>query len=154
MNTKCLIPLLAAAILAGGFLTYGAFAAGDTTPVLQRGQLLLRLADKLDLSADQRTQIRAIIAGDKDTLKSLLSRWHEARVDLRTAIRADQPTEANVRAAAAQVAGVAADLAVERMKLNGKIRPVLTDAQRAKISALEQNFDGLADSLIARIGND
>lgn len=154
MNTKCLIPLLAAAILAGGFLTYGAFAAGDTTPVPQRGQLLLRLADKLDLSADQRTQIRAIIAGDKDTLKSLLSRWHEARVDLRTAIRADQPTEANVRAAAAQVAGVAADLAVERMKLYGKIRPVLTDAQRAKIGALEQNFDGLADSLIARIGDD
>jgi len=154
MNTKCLIPLLAAAILAGGFLTYGAFAAGDTTPVPQRGQLLLRLADKLDLSADQRTQIRAIIAGDKDTLKSLLSRWHEARVDLRTAIRADQPTEANVRAAAAQVAGVAADLAVERMKLYGKIRPGLTDAQRAKIGALEQNFDGLADSLIARIGDD
>ena len=154
MKTKWLIPVLAAAILTGGLITYKAFAAGGTSPVPQHGQMLRRLADKLDLSAEQRTQIRAIIAGDKDTLKSLLNQLHEARVDLRTAIRADQPTEANVRAAATQVAGVEADLAVERMKLYGKIRPVLTDAQRAKISALEQNFDGLADSLIARIGND
>jgi Spy/CpxP family protein refolding chaperone len=49
---------------------------------------------------------------------------------------------------------VGADLAVERMKLYSKIKPVLTDAQRAKISELEQNFDGTADSLMARIGDD
>ena len=98
--------------------------------------------------------IPGIIVADKDTLQSLLGQLHEARVELRTAIRADNPAEADVRAASAKVAGVEADLAVERMKLYGKIRPVLTDAQRAKISELEQSFDGLADSLIARIGSD
>jgi Spy/CpxP family protein refolding chaperone len=154
MKAKWLITALAAAILAGGFITYQAYAAGDSPAAPPRAQMLRRLAAKLDLSTDQRTQIRAIIAADKDTLQSLLSQLHQARIDLRTAIRADNPTEANVRAASGQVAGVEADLAVERMKLFAKIKPVLTDVQRAKISEIEQGFDGLADSLIARIGND
>jgi Spy/CpxP family protein refolding chaperone len=155
MKTKWFILTLAAILVAGGLITVKSHASEESpSPAFQRGAMLKRLADKLDLSADQRQAVRQILVSDKDTLKSLLERVHTARVDLRTAIRADQPSETAVRAASAKVADAEADMAVERMKLYAKIRPVLTDAQRAKISELEQQADGLAESLIARAGDD
>lgn len=152
---KWLVLTLAAVVLTGGFITLKSHAAENgVAPTYQRGELLKRLADKLDLTPDQRAQIRDIIVADRDNLQSLLGQLHESRVALRTAIRADSPTETGVRAASANVAAVEANLAVERMKLYSNIKPVLTDAQRAKLAQLEANFDGLADSLIARIGTD
>src|ERR1700761_8293881 len=101
MKMKWLATFLAAVVVLGGLITLKSRAAEDesssSTPA--RGQLLKRLADKLDLSTDQRTQILETIMADKDTLQSLLGQWHQARVGLRTAIRADTPNEADVRAA-------------------------------------------------------
>lgn len=161
MKTKWLIIPLAAATLAGGFFATKTFAASDSdtnSPTAAHsnprlGRMLQRIADRLDLTADQRTQVQDIIAGEKDDLKSLLNRLHDARVNLRTAIQTDGATEADVRAASAKVAAVESDLAVERLKLFAKISPVLTGEQRAKLTELEQNFDSLVDNLIARLGD-
>jgi Spy/CpxP family protein refolding chaperone len=114
---------------------------------------LQRLGDKLNLTADQRTQIKAVLVADKDTLAPLLSSLHEARVGLRTSIRAGDATEASVRAASAKVAAAEADLAVERMKLYAKIAPILTDAQRQQLAELEQRADEFVDNVITRIGS-
>jgi hypothetical protein len=46
---------------------------------------------------------------------------------------------------------VEADLAVERMKLYGKIAPILTDQQRRKIADFEQRFDNVVGGAIARM---
>src|SRR5271166_3200762 len=108
MKTKSLLCLLAAGLVAGGLIVTQTFAAdkpgdspGNPPP---HGRLLQRLANKLNLTADQRTQIKAVIAGEKDTLAPLLSTVHGARVNLRTAIRASDASETSVRAAAAKVA--------------------------------------------------
>jgi Spy/CpxP family protein refolding chaperone len=50
------------------------------------------------------------------------------------------------------VAGAEADLAVERMKLYGRIAPILTDEQRQKITLLEETADAFVDNAIAQIG--
>jgi Spy/CpxP family protein refolding chaperone len=161
MKIKWLIIPLAAATLAGGFLATKTFAASDSdtnaTSTLHSGprfgRILQRVADRLNLTTDQRSQIQGIIAGDKDNLKTLLQQLHDARINLRTTIQTDGATEADVRAASSKVAGVEADLAVEWLKLFGKISPILTGEQRAKLTELEQNFDSLVDNLIARPGN-
>jgi hypothetical protein len=53
------------------------------------------------------------------------------------------------RAASAKVVRAEADLAVERMKLYGKIVPGLTGGRRQPIAG----FEHLVDNVIARIGS-
>jgi Spy/CpxP family protein refolding chaperone len=153
MKNKILICTLAAALAAGGFIATRTYAADSTAAAPAHGRFLQRLADKLNLTADQRTQIKAVLVADKDTLAPLLSSLHEARVGLRTSIRASDATEASVRAASAKVAAAEADLAVERMKLYAKIAPILTDAQRQQLAGLEQRADEFVDNVITRIGS-
>ncbi len=157
MNTK-LLSLITTALVAGG-ITLGTLAADSssnpptTTAGQPGGKILQRIAERLDLTADQKAQIQSVLADDKDTLQSLLGQLHTARINLRAAIRASDASESAVRTASAKVAGVEADLAVERMKLYGKIAPILTDEQRQKLSTMEQHMDEFVDNVIARIGS-
>lgn len=152
---KLLTCAVAGAILVGGLTATKLFAADNSSPAATplRGQILQRIAEKLNLTDDQKSQIKTILSGEKDTLKNLLGQLHDARKNLRAAIQAGDANETSVRNASAKVAGVEADLAVERMKLYGKIAPVLTDEQRRQISDLTQRADDFADSAIARIGD-
>ena len=134
-------------------LTSTTLAADSPAPVPLRGQLLQRIAVKLNLTAGQKAQIKAILSGDKDTLAPLLARLHDARTTLRAAIRAGDANETTVRAASAKVAGAEADLAVERMKLYGKISPILTEAQRRRLAEMQQRADEFADNVIMRLGS-
>jgi len=153
-TSKLLSFALASAFIGCGLLINTSPAADDstapTTPL--RGQLLQRIAEKLNLTDDQKSQIKTILGGEKDTLKNLLGQLHDARKNLRAAIQAGDANEASVRAASAKVASVESDLAVERMKLFGKISPVLTDEQRQQISDLTQRPDDFMDNAIANIG--
>lgn len=155
MKTSKLLALTFAAALTVGGLFIGTSLAADnfTTPATPlRGQILKRIAEKLNLTGDQKSQIKTILGGEKDALKTLLGQCHAARKNLRAAIQAGDANETSVRAAAAKVASAEADLAVERMKLFGKISPILTDEQRQKISDFMQRADELADSVIAHVG--
>ncbi len=153
MKTKLLLLTLAAAVLAGGLVTSKTLAAGNADAPPLRGKFLQRIAEKLNLTDAQKSQIKTTLAGEKDTLKPLLTALHDARKDLRAAIRASDATETSVRAASSKVASAEADLAVERQKLYGKIAPVVTDEQREKISEFEQRADDFVDGVIDRIGD-
>ena len=152
MKTKIFILVLAAAAIAGGFITTKTFAADQQAPGSIREKIRHRIAEKLGLTEDQKSEIKAVYVGEKDALKPLLTRLHEARVGLRAAIRASDASEAAVRTASAKVAAAEADLAVERMKLSGKISPLLNDEQRQKIGELEQRVDDFMDNAIAHLG--
>ena len=151
MKNKFILGSLAAALLVGGFALNHAFAV-EKSGAIPREKLFQRIAQKLELTDAQQSAVKAALAGEPETLKPLLAAWHDARKDLRAAIRAADATESSVRAAAAKVAGVEADLAVERMKLSAKLSPILTEEQRAKIAEFEQRRDGLVDEWIARVG--
>lgn len=152
MKNKFLLCALAAALVAGGFVATKSFAAENAVTAPAGGRLMQRIAAKLNLTSDQRTQIKAVITAEKDTLAPLLTALHDSRKDLRAAIRASDASEASVRAAAAEVAAAEADLAVERMKLYGKIAPILTDAQRQQLADLQARADEFVDNVIARFG--
>jgi Spy/CpxP family protein refolding chaperone len=152
-TTKLLTIATAAAIFAGGLTTGKTFAAENSataTPV--RGPIFQRITERLNLTDAQRAQIKTVLAGEKDSLKPLLGQLHDARKNLREAIQSGGANETAVRAASAKVAAVEGDLAVERMKIYGKISPILTDEQRRQISEFEQRMDDLADSVIAHVG--
>jgi Spy/CpxP family protein refolding chaperone len=154
-TNKVLILATAVAIVVGGLITTRSLAADDTTLASTplRGQFLKRIAEKLNLTDDQKSQIKTILSGEKTTLQTLLAQLHDARKNMRTAIQVADANETSVRAASAKVAAVEADLAVERMKLYGKIAPVLTDEQRQKISDFTQRADDFADGAIAHLGD-
>jgi Spy/CpxP family protein refolding chaperone len=154
MKTSKLFALTAAAAFAVvGLSTTKSPAADDSAAAVPlRGQILQRIAEKLNLTADQKSQIKTILAGEKDTLQNQLGQLHDARKNLRAAIQSADANENSVRAASAKVASVESDLAVERMKLFSKISPVLTDEQRQQISDLTQRADDFMDNAIANIG--
>ena len=143
----------AAAIFAGGLTSAPAQSTtGSATGARPgRGQILQRIAQKLSLTDDQKTQIKSVWAGEKDTVTALIGQWHDARKNLRDAIHASDANETTVRDAAAKVAVVEADLAVERLKLYSKIAPILTGEQRRKIAAFEQRVDDRISDAIARL---
>jgi Spy/CpxP family protein refolding chaperone len=152
-NTKWLIITLAAAVTAGGLFvlkTQAAERAGLQRP--SRGRLLERAKEELALSDDQVTKIKTELQTEKDSLKSLILKLHEARVTLRQTIQAADATETSVRAASAKAAAVEADLAVARLKLFGKINPILTPDQREKVKHFQSKVDDLIDGAINKIG--
>lgn len=151
MKHKILIVSLAAGLALSGFLATKAFAANESGGFSGRGRMLQRLADRLDLTADQRAKIKSILLGEREHLKPLLIAVHDSRSDLRSAIRAGEATEASVRAASAKVAAAEADMAVERMELYRKIAPLLTAGQLQKAADLQAGADALFDSAIARL---
>jgi Spy/CpxP family protein refolding chaperone len=129
--------------------------AGVTAPHAPRsgrGLLLGSLRSQLGLTHEQVTTIKTTLATDRTTLTTLMSSLHEARINLRGTIRKPGATEEDIRAASAKVAFVEADLAVERAKLYGKISPVLTPDQLAKMDELQQRADDRVDGAIVGFG--
>jgi Spy/CpxP family protein refolding chaperone len=149
MKTNQWITLtVATALNVIGLMTTPSLAADANAPA--HGRFFQRIAERLNLTNGQKAQIKTILRSEKDTLKPLLGQLHSARENLRAAIRASEANETTVRAAAAKVAAVEADLAVERMKIYGKIAPILTDEQRQQLSEFEQRADDFVDRAIAR----
>jgi len=140
---------LAAAVAAGGYVTCRA-AENPVSPTPARARILQRIKEKLDLSDEQVVQIRDVLKADRSSLTDLLTRLHTARTSLRSAIQSGDATEASVRSASAKVAAVEADLAVERLRLYGKISPILTDAQREKLGQMQAGLDDAIDRVIQR----
>src|SRR5689334_18050140 len=103
---KLLTITMAAAIIVGGLTCALAQNTNDSAVGTGpgHGRILQRIAKKLDLTDGQKSQIKAVLVADKDTLKTLLGQLHGARVNLRTAIHASDANETAVRAASAKVA--------------------------------------------------
>jgi Spy/CpxP family protein refolding chaperone len=152
MKNKFLLCSLAAALAFGGFTLNHARAAEKSAPEM-RGKIFQRIVERLELTDAQKAEVKKVLSSEKENLKPLLTSLHEARTNLRAAIRAKDANESSVRAASAKVAGAEADLAVERMKIFAKLSPILTEEQRTKISEFESRMDGLADAVIARVGD-
>ena len=142
---------LAAAVALGGYGTARAADSSASHPS-GHGRILQRIKDKLDLTDAQVAQIREILKADRSNLTDLLTRLHSARKEVRSAIHSGDATEASVRSASAKAAAVEADFAVERLRLYGKISPILTDAQREKLSQFEAKLDDAIDGIIQRMG--
>ena len=101
------------------------------------GGMILRGLAQLNLTADQKTQIKAIAESHKADRKALADRMIAARGALRDAITADKVDEAAIRAKAADVAAIDADAAVLDAQVHAQVFALLTPDQQAKAKQLE-----------------
>jgi Spy/CpxP family protein refolding chaperone len=153
MKTKWLIFSLVAALGAGGLVAFKTHAAERTAEARGwRATLRGRIKEKLGLTDDQAAQIQAAFVDEKDRIKDLAVKLHQARISLRESIKSSNADEASVRATSAKVAAVQADLAVLRLKLYGKVNPILTSEQREKVKAFQEKVDDFIDNALDRLG--
>ena len=110
-----------------------------------------RIRERLALTDDQVAQIKAQLQPERESLRDLILRLHEAKGALRRSIHSSDETEAAIRGAAARVGEVEADLAVERHKLYGKVNAILTADQREQITEFQEKLDDLLDTAIERL---
>ncbi len=154
MKSPKRINLWAAAVLAAGLWQNTNVLAADSAAEARpaRARLIARVRQQLDLTDEQTAKIKEVIAGDRENLKRLVTAVHDARVAVREAINAPGATETSVRAAAQKLSSAEADFAVERLQLRGKINPILTDEQRAKVKELHARIDKWVENAIDRFG--
>jgi len=99
---------------------------------------------QLDLSDAQKQQVRDITQRDREQMRSTMQRLDQAMQAQRAAIDQVPVNEQAVRAAAAQVATVQADLAVAQARVHADIWNILTPEQQTKAKELEQQAQARA----------
>jgi len=153
-HTKALIAVgVIAAATVGGFFAY--LAQADTTNdvgFLAKGRFAKRLA-QVGVTDAQKAQVKAILRKYQPTAGPLIREVVTERRALRDAIRAETIDEAAIRAQAAKVASLQADLAVERAHIAHDIRAVLTPEQIQKLKELQAQADARVDARLQRIAN-
>lgn len=109
------------------------------------GGMLERMADKLDLSEEQRETIGGLFETHREgtaAMREDLDGFEEA---VEVATHADPFDEEAVRAAATQVADVRVELAVARARLGQQIGEVLTPEQRQMAAEMRERRQDFRD---------
>ena len=106
---------------------------------------------QLDLSEEQRTQVRQIMDGHRDELRAVGERVRAAHQAQNDAVTAAQFDEQAVRSKAAELAAVEADAAVLQAKLHSEVFAVLTPEQQAKAAELKAQREARVDQFRERV---
>ena len=97
-----------------------------------------KFAKKLGLTDAQKAQAKAIFEGNKDVVKPILKSLHAERGNLQALMHADKIDEAAIRTETAKIAGIKADLIVNRAKVRAKFRAILTPSQLVTLKTMHQ----------------
>ena len=92
---------------------------------------------QLDLTDDQRAQVRQVMDNHRDELRAVGERVRAAHRAQNDAVNAAQFDEQVVRTRAADLAAVQADAAVLQAKVHSEVFAVLTPEQQAKAAELK-----------------
>ncbi len=96
----------------------------------------------LDLTDDQRAQLRKIREAHASEFKAVGEKLGAARQGMRALIDADQINESAIRAKSADVAAAEADFAILNAKVRAESMQILTSEQQAKLKELRASRDG------------
>lgn len=103
------------------------------------------LADKLALSDQQKAQMKEVFKKNQPQVKPIFAKLINEKREMRTLIQSGSADEAAIRAQAAKVAGVEADLAVQRAQMAKQFRAILTPVQVEKFKAIQKEKDARFD---------
>ncbi len=152
-HTKALIGAgIVAALTVGGFFAFLAHADTTNEVGAANGRFGRRLA-QLGLTDQQRVQVKAILRGYQPTVGPLVKEVVTERRALRDTIRAQTIDETAIRAEAAKVASLEADLAVQRAHVAHDIRAVLAPEQIQKLKNMQMDEDARFDGFLQHIAN-
>ena len=152
-HTKALIAAAAVmAVTVGGFFAFLAHA--DTTNDTAFGRIrLARKLAQLGVTAEQKAEVKTILRKYQPTVGPLITEVVTERRALRDTIRAQTIDETAIRAQAAKVASLEADLAVQRAYVGHDIRAVLTPEQLQKLKEMQIDVDAHIDGFLHRVAN-
>jgi Spy/CpxP family protein refolding chaperone len=97
---------------------------------------------QLNLTDQQRDQVKTILDSHQDELKMLGDREASARQALERSVAADAIDEGAIRQHAADLGAVQADMAVERAHIRAEVMQILTPDQQKQAKAIEANRPG------------
>ena len=109
---------------------------GRGGPMGPGGAVDLPLA-QLNLTPQQRDQVKTIMDGHQDELKALGDREMTAREALEAAVSADAIDEGAIRARAADLGSVETDAAITRAHVRAEVLQVLTPEQQTLAKTLQ-----------------
>ena len=123
----------------GGAGRFGPPAAGPGPPLAAR-LLAGPVGDRLELSDEQREQIRGVLGAHREANAP----WHQdlrnLSAELEKAVEAEPLDEEAVRALARQVADIRVELAVSRARVAREVREVLTPDQRETLGEMRSQM--------------
>jgi protein CpxP len=103
------------------------------------------LAKKLALSDQQKTRMKEVFKKNQPQVKPIFTKLIAEKREMRTLIQSGSADEAAIRAQAAKVAGVEADLAVQRAQMAKQFRAILTPEQVENFKAIQKEEDAKFD---------
>jgi Spy/CpxP family protein refolding chaperone len=113
----------------------GPGAFGLRVHAAMRG-MFLKGVQALELTAEQKTQLRAAMKGHRDEFKAIAREMAGAQSALNDAVTADAVDEAAIKAASARVAEVDVRAALLRANVHREMFGLLTPEQQQKAKAL------------------
>jgi periplasmic protein CpxP/Spy len=155
-HTKALIGAgIVAALTVGGFFAFLAHAGtNEVAGSMFEGQhRFSRRLTELGVTDAQKVQVKSILRSYQPTVGPLVKEVVTERRALRDTIRAQTIDETAIRAEAAKVASLEADLAVQRAHVAHDIRAVLTTGQIQKLKDMQIDADARFDGLLQHIAN-
>jgi periplasmic protein CpxP/Spy len=98
------------------------------------------LAAKLNLTDDQKTQMKAIMQKEKPTMQPLHQQEHQIDQQLRQYVEGSFD-QAKVAALAAQKAQIQAQMTIEQTRVHNEFYQLLTADQKAQLKQMEANHE-------------
>jgi len=94
----------------------------------------------LNLTDDQKTQMKAIMQKERPTMKPLMQQQHQIDQQLRQYVEGTYD-DAKVRALAAQKSQVETELTVAHTRIHNQMYQLLTPDQQSKLKEMEANHE-------------
>jgi len=98
----------------------------------------IKMEKKLGLTDAQKAQAKAIFQGNRDAVKPIITNLRAEENNLRALMHADTIDEAAIRAETLKIAGIQANLNINRAKVGAQFRAILTPAQRETLKTLHK----------------
>lgn len=138
------IKSLTALTLLGVVLGFGpaAYASDDCKPGHGFRHMEHRLLDKLELTDEQKAQVKSLHEEKKAQRGEHRVMLREAHREMHELVNAGTLDEAAIRAKALELAEVHADHAIEHARFMQRLRAILTPAQLEKFEALKAEHGG------------
>lgn len=139
---KATIAILVVAVLGlGAILVVAQKVAHGGRHEKMGGRGLGMFLKKLDLTEEQKTQVKQIIDGSREKVKPIFEAMKANREKLKDTTDGGMFDEAEVSALAAEQGNLAAQLIVEKERTKSQIFAILTDEQKAKAIKMRTEFE-------------
>ena len=125
---------------------------GEHGPGSERGALLHRILQRLDLTQEQKEAIHEAMGNLREETKGVHEQVREARREVGRQIHADFYDEAAIRQAATDLSVLEVELAVARGRMFQELRKNLTPEQRQKAHQMIEDMHALHDEMRSHQG--